>query len=111
MENPMVIGRDEYAALLYGESIKLSDKDFRASTKLVSSISESFEAGPVGKFNISKFISTDDGDRGGVVLRITLENEASSFFPYAVIVDNGIELHMAGDAEAKNLLVALRKIV
>ena len=110
MENPDVIGRDEYAATGDISPNELNGLDSRASTTLARSVSIPFEAGAIGELNISKFVSTDTEDRGGVVLRITMNNDTGSFFPYAVNIDNGVELHIAGAAEATSLMDALKAI-
>jgi hypothetical protein len=86
----------------------------RATCNEVTSVTIPYSGGAVGKIQGTLFQSTDDEDRGGVVLRLTLENEASSFFPYAEkieIDDNkigGIEIHMAGEVEAEAFLDVLR---
>ena len=41
-------------------------------------------------------------------MRITLHNEGSCFLPLARDIEDGVELHMAGDIEAKSLVHALK---
>ena len=98
MQNPKILGRMEDDDLI----------DERASTTLLTEKSVSYEAGAVGKVTVAVFKSNDMEDRGGVVLRLTLDDQASSFLPHSKILDNGIELHMAGDAEAASLVKALK---
>lgn len=98
MTNPRILGRQEY-----------DDRpDGRAATELVHTVTIPFEAGAVGKLNIETFRSVDNEDRGGLVLRITIEDQGSSFVPYAENVASGVELHMAGDIEAESLVHALK---
>lgn len=98
MTNPRIIGRQEY-------DDRSGD---RATTELVHTVSIPFEAGAVGKLDIEAFRSVDNEDRGGLVLRITIQDQGSSFVPYAKNVPSGVELHMAGDIEAESLVHALK---
>ena len=82
--------------------------DSRSSTRIVHTVEVPFEAGAIGKVVVTVFKSQDDEDRGGLVFRITLDDQGSSFIPHAVSLENGIELHMAGDIEAQNLVQALK---
>lgn len=98
MKNPEILGRtedDDYT-------------DARASTSILSQEEVFFEAGAVGTVYVKVFKSNDIYDRGGLVLRITLDDEGSSFIPHAEVLPNGIELHMAGDVEAQSLVKALK---
>jgi len=97
MSNPNVIGR------LDGD-----ETDERASTELVATASVPFEGAAIGNVTVSIFRSTDSEDRGGVVVRITLKNDASSFQPYAKNIANGVELHVAGDIEAQSVVSAVK---
>ena len=97
MNEPNVIGRDEF-----------DDEDARSATRLVQDVTIPYEGGAVGSIKVSIFRSTASEDRGGVVIRITLEDQASSFLPTAVSIPHGIELHMAGDIESKTMVNALR---
>lgn len=102
MTNPSILGRQE-------EDDETGQKpDARASTTLVHTVTVPFEAGAVGEVTVSAFRSTDDEDRGGVVLRLTLADKASSFVPYAKLIPSGVEVHIAGDVEAKSLIQALK---
>lgn len=97
MNHPDIIGR-------YNEDETTS----RADTQLIHSVSVPFEGGAIGEVTVSVFRSTDQEDRGGVVLRITLEDQASSFLPFSRTIPSGIELHMAGDIEAQSFVHALK---
>jgi hypothetical protein len=80
----------------------------RAATEELHAVQVPFSGGAVGTINITAFKSVDNEDRGGLVFRITLKDEASSFIPYAKSIDGGIELHMAGDIESESLVHALK---
>ncbi len=101
MNAPSILGRMEDDTYI----------DARASTKLLHSVDVPFEAGAVGNVTVSVFKSVDEEDRGGLVFRITLNDQAQSFIPHAVSINNGIELHMAGGIEAKSLVQAIKKLV
>ena len=101
MNAPSILGRMEDDSYI----------DARASTELLHSAAVSFEGGAAGKVTVSAFKSVDEEDRGGFVFRITLDDEAQSFIPHAVSIDNGIELHMAGDIESKSLVQALKNLL
>jgi hypothetical protein len=97
MENPLVIGRfDE------------NDTSERAPTALVSTTSVPFEGASSGNVTVSVFRSTDSEDRGGVVVRIILENYASSFQPYAKNIADGVEIHVAGEIEGRTVVSAVK---
>ena len=83
--------------------------DERATTNLVYFEELAYEGGAVGKITVSVFKSSDDEDRGGLVFRIALEDRASSFIPYAVNTESGVELHMAGDIESASLVQVFKK--
>ncbi len=85
--------------------------DPRAECEVVSSVSIPFEGGAIGEINAVRLESKEREDRGGCVLKITLKNHASSFLPFARNIDGGVELHMAGDAEARAFLAALRGLL
>lgn len=98
LNNPEILGRSE----------EDNAPDVRASTRLLHTVSVPFEGGAIGKLSVSVFQSNDDEDRGGLVMRITLQNEGSSFLPVARDIEDGVELHMAGDIEARSLVHALK---
>jgi hypothetical protein len=85
--------------------------DARAECELVSSVSIPFAGAVIGEINAVRLASTDCEDRGGCVLRVTLINDASSFLPFAKNIDGGVEIHMAGDIEARAFLAALRSLL
>lgn len=98
MQSPAILGRMENDELI----------DSRASTQVVNTVEFPFEGGAIGKIVVTVFKSKDNDDRGGLVFRITLDDQGSSFIPHAVSLENGIELHMAGDIEAQSLVQALK---
>ena len=97
MQLPAILGRMEGDELI----------DSRSFTQLVHTVEVPFVGGAIGKLVVVVFKSQGSEDRGGLVLRITLDDLGSSFIPHAVSLENGIELHMAGDIEAKSLVHAL----
>lgn len=66
-----------------------------------------FEGGAVGEVRVLVFRSVDNEDRGGLVIRITIADSGSSFIPYAELLADGMELHVAGDIESKTVAAAL----
>ena len=101
MEAPKILGRVENDGYI----------DQRASTHALRTVDVSFEAGAVGKLTVTVFKSNDEEDRGGLIFRITLDDIGSSFIPHAIALENGIELHMAGDIESKSLVQALKSVL
>lgn len=99
MQEPKVLGRTFDDELI----------DERATTKLVSSVSIPYQGGAAGEITVAIYQSTDDEDRGGIVLRITSIDEAQSFISFAQIIKQGIEIHMAGAIEAKSIVKALKE--
>jgi hypothetical protein len=95
MTEPQIIGR-------YDED----QTDARASTQHIHTVS--VPCGGLGEVAVSIFRSTDNEDRGGIILRVTLKNNADLFYPFAENIPNGIDLHMAGDIEAESLVHALK---
>ena len=83
----------------------------RAKTELKHTATQGYDANVIGDMTVSVFKSTDIEDRGGIVLRITSEDRASSFIPHAVNIENGVELHLAGDLEAATLVRVLRGVL
>ena len=61
---------------------------------------------------VEGFVSLDDEDRGGVVIRLIGNDEG--FMPYAVKTAEGVEMHIAGEGEARaaiaNLLAVLSEL-
>ncbi|WP_156781609.1 hypothetical protein [Comamonas aquatica] len=99
MQNPKILGRMDDDDTI----------DERSSTSHICTAEVPFEGGACGKVTVKVFKSDNDEDRGGLVFRITLDDLASAFIPHTVALENGIELHMAGDIEARSLVQALKK--
>ena len=97
MQEVMVVGRGEF-----------DETDERSNSRLVHEVRVPYEGGAVGSVSIKVYRSTQTEDRGGLVLQITVDDEASSFLPFARSIQGGVELHMAGDIESKSLVHALR---
>ena len=83
----------------------------RASTSKACDEAVEYCSGAVGVARAEVFASTDDEDRGGFVLRLTTEDRGGSFHPTARLVDGGVEVHLAGDAEAEAILRALASAI
>jgi hypothetical protein len=83
----------------------------RAQCKVVSSVSIPFDHAAIGEIHAVRLASRDGEDRGGCVLKITMEDHGGSFLPFAKNIDGGVELHIAGDMEARVLLAALRALL
>lgn len=101
LRSPAILGRMENDDLI----------DSRASTQAIYKVEVPFEGGAIGKVVVTAFKSQDHEDRGGLVFRITLDDQSSSFIPHAVSLENGIELHMAGDIEAQSLVRAFKSVL
>ena len=84
------------------------ETDARSSTHRVHSVSVPYEGCAAGEVTVAVFRSDDENDRGGIVLRVTLQDEGSSFLPFVKSIPSGVELHMAGDIEAESLVHALK---
>lgn len=80
----------------------------RSGTALLTSASVPFNGAAIGIATVNVFESTGGGDDGGLVFRCTIRNDASAFQPHAVLIADGVDLHIAGDAEADALLSALQ---
>ncbi len=93
---------------ILGRSENDDAPDIRASTKLLHTIVVPYTGGAIGKMSVSVYQSTDNEDRGGIVLRITIQDEGSSFLPYSENIENGVEIHMAGDIEGRTLVHAIK---
>ncbi len=98
MDTPNILGRTDDE----------DTPDSRATTRLTNTAQIKYEAGAVGEVAVSVYQSNDTEDRGGIVLQITLNDQASSFIPYARNTASGIEIHMAGDIEGKSFVRALK---
>lgn len=99
-KNPEVLGRmdDDY------------EPNPRFETRQVVQVEQSFDASVVeGRARVSVYKSLDDEDRGGYVLRLEADTYNSAYLPHAVIVEKGVEIHLAGDEEADTFLRLLKK--
>ena len=100
MDIPNVIGR-------FGNN----ETDSRATTEHLCDVVVPLVINGEGEVKISVFKSTDSGSRGGFVLRITMDKQDSGFQPFAINLDDGIEVHIAGEIEAKQTSTALRAAI
>lgn len=82
----------------------------RSETKKGVEASVSFEGGASGVASATVFDSTDGLDRGGLVLRLAVENDGSALAPFAVVTESGVDLHLPGDEESRSLLIALQQV-
>ncbi|MEV4780492.1 hypothetical protein [Burkholderia sp. LMU1-1-1.1] len=80
----------------------------RANTTGGSSVTEIFHGGAEGTAHVSLHHSMDSEDRGGFVLRLKIESDGQAFVPYAVNIDGGVDIHVAGETEGKHILAALK---
>jgi len=96
---PMILGR------AVGESPEHASE--RARTEKVCEVAVPYVSGATGTARAELFRSADNEDRGGVILRLTTEDGGSSFAPMFRVVENGIELHLTGEAEGNAFLRAI----
>jgi len=81
--------------------------DVRAKAYRVCDVSVGYEGGAIGAANVQIFKSEDCQDRGGVAIRLTIRDVASSLVPSVRVLNDGLEIHLAGDSEADSMLSAL----
>ena len=81
----------------------------RSGTALLASASVPFDGAAIGVATVNVFESTSEGDDGGLVFRCTIRNDASAFQPHAVLIADGVDLHIAGEDEATAMLSALHQ--
>lgn len=86
-------------------------EDERAGTVSGPQMSIEFVSGAQGTAKVQTFISLDDEDRGGVILKFEIIDGDCAFIPCATKTKNGVELHFAGEAEAKSLINALKGVL
>lgn len=98
---PDLIGRIE------GEGT--DQESVRSETCLRVSVSVPFSGAAIGVATVAVFESTNGGDDGGLVFRSTIRNDASAFQPHAVLIADGVDLHIAGEEEATAFLSALQQ--
>ena len=84
--------------------------DERASTSPVATSTVEFVSGAEGASSVELLRSNDDEDRGGVVLRLTVNTE-DGWVPHAVQRGDGVDVHVCGDAEAETLLTAIEEVL
>ncbi len=80
----------------------------RAQVEEASSSSLQYATGASGKATVAVYRSVQDLDRGGMVLRFAIENGESSFLPTATLTPEGVDIHIAGEAEAEAMVIALQ---
>ncbi len=83
----------------------------RAGTVPGPQTSIEYISGAVGIAIVQTFTSVDDEDRGGVIFRFEIDDQGSSFIPFARNTEKGVELHFAGEAEAESLINALKGVL
>lgn len=111
MINPQLLARQPDDLI---ENNDIADKRAmqpRASTTDGSSLTEIFHGGAEGTLHVSLHHSTDVEDRGGFVLRLKIDSDGQAFVPYAVNIDGGVDIHVAGETEGKRILAALQAIL
>lgn len=99
MNNPQILGR-----ALGEDPAEARD---RSTTSAVATVEVPYCTGAIGTARVEVFTSDDDEDRGGIVLRFLIEDHSCSFVPLAKNLENGVELHLSGEAEAQSLIRAL----
>ena len=67
-----------------------------------------YATGATGKATVAVYRSVQDLDRGGMVLRFAIENSEASFLPTATLTPEGVDIHIAGEAEAEAMVIALQ---
>ncbi|MFT4646991.1 MAG: hypothetical protein ACI9X4_000197 [Glaciecola sp.] len=80
----------------------------RARVEEASCASLHYTTGATGKASVAVYRSVQDLDRGGMVLRFAIENSEASFLPTATLTPEGVDLHIAGEAEAEAMVIALQ---
>ena len=95
-----IIGRNSY-----------DEGNERADTVPGPQKSLKFVSGAQGTAKVQMFTSVDDEDRGGVILKFEIIDGDCEFIPFARMTEKGAELHFAGDAEAENLINALKSVL
>lgn len=90
-----------YVKALIGLSDDGSLSEERAKARFVARADEWSGGATESNVCCKIYESTDDGDRGGVVLSLTSVVHASGFISYAESTDKGVDLHLCGDEEAE----------
>lgn len=111
MKTPQLLARQEEDEFVNNDFADVRARIVQASTTPDAAISEEFHGGAEGTLTVERFDSVHDEDRGGVVLRLRIESLGQAFVPYAVNVEGGVEIHVAGATEAKKMMSALRALL
>jgi hypothetical protein len=101
MDNTKMLGRGT------GET----SAEARAETRHRLTATVEYCSGATGDARVDLFESVDDANRGGVVLRLSVKDGGSSFVPHAVVHPEGVDIHLAGDAEAEAFLLGLERLL
>jgi hypothetical protein len=101
MDTPKVLGRspDEHST------------DPRADTRHRLSATVAYCSGAIGEARVDLFESVEHSDCGGFVLRLSIKDDASSMVPHAVVHPSGVDIHLAGDAEAEAILMGIQHVL
>ena len=67
-----------------------------------------YTTGATGESEVTVHRSQGDLDRGGMILNFEVHNVEDSFLPTAKVTARGVELHIAGEAEAEAMVLALQ---
>lgn len=68
--------------------------------------------GDEGVARVEVYESPQYGDRSGVVIRLTLEQDGlEARFPTAKLVENGVEIHLGGNCEHEGMVDALLSVL
>lgn len=111
MTNPKLLARQPDDLIEHNDIADKRAMQPRAETTDGTSVTEIFSGGAEGALHVAMYNSTDTGDRGGAVLRLKIDSEGQAFLPYAVNIDGGVDIHIAGETEAKKVLAALRAVL
>jgi hypothetical protein len=103
MDNPTVLGRDKDGSHEHA--------DPRASTTKEAEVTVPFHGGANGTAKVELFSSDDNEDRGGIVMRLRIVDGDCAFVPTARIFSDGVELHVAGEAEGAAILRAIIGVI
>ncbi len=80
----------------------------RAKVVPQASASLAYTTGAVGTAKVSIYRSQQDLDRGGMVIRLGIQDSEASFLPTAILTPEGTDIHIAGEAEAEAMVLALQ---
>jgi hypothetical protein len=111
MTNPQLLARQPDDLIEHNDIADKRAMQPRADTTDGSSVTEIFHGGAEGTAHVSLHHSMDTEDRGGFVLRLKIESYGQAFVPYAVNIDGGVDIHVAGETEGKRILAALKAVL